>query len=152
MSDSLEFKWTPPDLPRRMAAYPREMDKEAEKAGQDALGVLHETVPAYPPPPPGSKYVRTERLGRSLGSGFGGGKMGFPDVYEFKRLGAGQYEGTFGSRLSYAKWVVGTKTQAGVHQGRWYVMADILDKAKGKIVEPFVAAGKRMVAFLGGRG
>lgn len=152
MTDSLEFQWIPADLPRRMAAYAEEMDREAEVAGNEALDALNQSVPAYPSPPADSKYVRTERLGRSLGSGFGGGKMGLPDVYQFQRLGAGQYEGTFGSRLPYAPWVVGTKKQAGVHAGRWWVMADLLDRAKDKVAAPFVAAGKRLVAFLGGQG
>ena len=114
-----------------------------------SLRALQEAVPPYPPPPMGSKYVRTEKLGRSLGSGFGGGASGTPDIFEVTMSG-GATEGRYGSRLGYAEYVVGEGTQAEVHAGIWWTVRTILNNALKVIEALWSALGERIAAYING--
>ena len=89
------------ELIGRMRSMPSKMAIFLSDAMYRSLDALHKGVPPYPPERMGQKYIRTERLGQSLGSGFGGGATGRPDIYEVKMSG-NSVEGVFGSRLGYA--------------------------------------------------
>lgn len=152
MSAGIEVKGLT-ELIQRMSDYPRQL-KEAMKVAVDAtLLALWGAVPPYPAPPQGSKYVRTGTLGRSLGSGDGGGASGgHPSIFTEKNLGNANFEARFGTNLEYAPYVIGDNTQAWMHQGRWWVMADIATAAAQKISEIFNALADRLVEFLEGSG
>lgn len=139
----ITIKFTPPDLIQRMSRYPDRLKDEMEKTTRAALAHTQGSVPQYPPPPPGSSYVRTGTLGRSIGLG------GRADVYEVRPIGRG-YEATLGTRLSYAPQVIGDGTQERPHRGRWWTVKTIAEKARPGIERLYEAMARRMVAFLGG--
>ncbi len=112
---------------KKFGTLPKNISSTMRKLMDKSLRVLWENVPPYPPKPETSKYIRTGMLGHSLGSG--GGK---PTVYSVKGTGA-DIVGTFGTKLSYAKYVVDPERQAYMHKGRWWTMKTILDNSEGKI-------------------
>ena len=139
-------------LMARMQAYPDRLRRAIRSTMDSSLLTLWENVPSYPPPPENSRYRRTGNLGRSLGSGMEGGRLGNkPDIYEVKQLGAA-WEGRFGSELEYAPHVIGDNTQADVHAGRWWTIKNIAERAKDKIITLWNNLGSTMAAFLEGRG
>src|SRR5689334_22027280 len=102
------------ELIARMQAYPEKLAQAMRTTMDASLLVLWESVPPYPPQPDNSAYERTGTLGRTLGSGSGGGAGSTePEIYEVKAVGsAGGYEGHFGTNLDYAPYVIGDDTQA----------------------------------------
>jgi len=144
MTTEIEVRITPPDLIQRMHRYPQQLNQEMERTIKQALAHTQGSVPPYPAPPPGSSYVRTGTLGRTIGLG------GRADIYETRRVGAG-YEARLGTRLDYAPYVIGPETQAAPHRGRWWTMRTVLEKAMPGIERLYEAAANRMVAFLEGR-
>jgi hypothetical protein len=139
------------ELLARMRQFPKKLDASMRVTMQAALLALWENVPAYPPPPDDSTYVRTGTMGRTLGSGEGGGKSGGqPDIYEVRELGSG-YEGHFGTNLDYAPHVIGEETQAK-HMGHWWKISVIKEKAQEKIQGLFKTMGDKMAEFLEGKG
>jgi hypothetical protein len=135
------------EIIERMKAYPGELKKSLTLTVTSALIVFWENVPPYPPPPENSGYRRTGTLGRSLGSGFGGGAVGSPDVFQVRSLGAG-VEGKFGSRLSYAGDVIGDGTQKPKFAEYWWTIRAISEKSAEKVGRLFEQLGEKMVAFL----
>jgi hypothetical protein len=134
----------------RMKAYPKKLADSVKVTMQAALLTLWENVPAYPPPPEDSTYVRTGTLGRTLGSGEGGGKgSGQPDVYEVRELGSA-WEGHFGTNLEYAPFVIGDEEQAG-HMQHWWKISVIKERAQEKIERLFATLGEKLAAFLEGK-
>lgn len=133
---------------KRMAQFPQEAQKVTEKTMEASLLTLWESVPKYPNPPAGSTYTRTGTLGRSLGTSQGGGKGGGqPDIYEVKAMGAGGYEGSFGSRLDYAPYVIGDGTQA--HQNsHWWTISAVAERAVSKIEKLWNIAAEEMARWL----
>lgn len=81
-------------------------------------------LPAYPPPPTGSKYRRTGTLGRSL-------------TTEVVQEGSA-YTGYIGSKIEYSPWVISdvevsvdgvtAGPQAKVHAKRWWTLQGEIDK------------------------
>ena len=142
---TIEVKFKPPDLPQRMMRYPDEMRREMDKTMKQSLAHVQGSVPSYPSPPSGSSYIRTGTLGRSIGIG------GKAEIYEVKAFGRG-YEARLGTRLSYARYVIGGQTQAWMHKGRWWTTKTVADKAKPGIMRLFDALSRRLVAFLEGHG
>jgi hypothetical protein len=140
------------ELIQRMQQYPQKL-AAVVKTGMDAtLAALWESVPPYPASPPDSTYRRTGTLGRTLGSSFSGGKSGGePSIYSTRSLGAGNIEGRFGTNLDYAPYVIGDGTQAKVHQGRWWTMTTIAEKAKSKITAVWNSVGTKLANFLDGK-
>ena len=138
------------ELIGRMKSAPSKMVIYLNDAMNRSLEVLHKGVPPYPPERMGQKYIRTERLGQSLGSGFGGGATGRPDIYEVKMSG-NAVEGSFGSRLGYADYVIGDN-QAWMHSGRWWRMIELLNKSTKAIESIWQAVGERVRAYLDGGG
>jgi hypothetical protein len=152
MPDEVTIKTTPPDLLKRMEKYPKQLDEEMKVTMGAALLEFQEKTPAYPPQPVGTPYRRTGVLGGSLGVAQGGGVSGTPDIKLIRKLGQGNYQGEFGSRLHYAKWVIGTQTQAWMHRGRWWRMKDVAKRAEPKIIKLFKELTEDLARFLEGRG
>ena len=150
MSDPIEVITTPPDLIQRMQRYPQQLDATMNKTAAAAIVTVLENVPSYPRRP-NSSYRRTGTLGRSLGVGQGGAPIGSPDIMQVKRLGTGQYEGTFGSRLSYAPDVIGDPGQKPIHKGIWWTIADVAKRATPKVIKLYEQVSEQMVKFLEGR-
>ena len=150
MADNLiQIEFNPPDLLQRMRRYPKKLDDELGDAMDESLTYIQTRVPEYPNEPPGSMYVRTLTLGRSIG--LGGGRS---DVKDIKRLGQGKYEGRFGTNLYYAPYVIGTGEGGGKKQARhmshWWTMDEIKERAEPGIKKIFEEMTRRLVKFLGG--
>lgn len=121
-----------------------------EGAMKASLELLGDYIPPYPPERIGQKYFRTERLGRSMGSGFGGGRTGRPDVFEVNMSG-NSTEGTYGTRVGYAEYVIGEGTQAWMHVGRWWTVKTVLNNATKAIEGIWSGVGDRIAAYINGR-
>ena len=121
---------------RKMSQYPKRMDAEMSERMFASLDVLWENVPPYAAKPADSTYRRTGTLGKSLGVTQSGGKAGQPTVYGVsQKLGGREYQGKFGTSLSYAKYVIDPEKQAYMHQGRWWTMRDVMKAAEKKVQE-----------------
>lgn len=152
MSASIEVKGLD-ELIARMNAFPDKLKDAVQIAISSSLLALWGSVPPYPAPPEGSTYRRTGTLGRTLGSSEGGGQSGdHPTIYQVKSLGSGNYEGHFGTNLEYAPYVIGDNTQAWMHKGRWWVMADVARAAGDKITQVFSTLAEQLRIFLEGNG
>lgn len=116
----------------KLKHFPQKL-KALQKLGMEgSLLALWENVLPYPAPPPTSTYRRTGTLGRSLGSSEAGGKSGGqPEIYEIRGLGSNTVEGRFGTRVSYAEYVIGDN-QSG-HMGHWWLLSSVLERSKDKI-------------------
>jgi hypothetical protein len=97
------------------------MRAAAERGMRKGVTHVHQTVPPYPAPPPNSSYRRTGLLGRSI-------------TTKTERS-AGNILGIIGSNVDYAPVVIGEGTQAPVHQGRWWTLWQVVNKAKGAVVD-----------------
>lgn len=140
----------PPDLFQRMQNYPNKQDDEIREAMGESLQEIGKAVPKYAPKLPNQRYVRTERLGRSIGSGFSGGSHGFPDIHTVKRIGSGTYEADYGSRLNYAADVIGEGTQKPIFEGRWWTDLTLAKRATAKINQVFNKMTERLASWLNG--
>jgi hypothetical protein len=134
------------ELRDRMAQFPGKFQRVIAKTLEASLLKLWENVPPYPPAPASSEYVRTGTLGRTLGAG---GQR--PDIYEVKQEGGFQVA-SFGTKLGYAPYVIGDNEQAWMHQNRWFVLGDVLNKSVGAIEGLFNAAADEMAKWLDGKG
>lgn len=130
--------------------FPEKLDKAMGLFMEASLKILWNNVPPYPPEVvPKTVYKRrvSAGLGGSLGSGLTGGMGGGrPDIYNIVKTTNG-YEGRFGTKLSYAPYVIGSRDapkgyrQAYMHRpgykGRqgWWVIDDILENSKEEIME-----------------
>ncbi len=150
MPDPVTIKTDPPDLRQRMQNYDRQMKRVLEETNKASLYVLWENVPSYPRRP-GSRYIRTGTLGRSLGVSMEGGQMGKPDILTQKPLGPTGWSGAFGSNVTYAADVIGEGTQKPVHQGIWWTLKTVADKASEKINRLHQAAADSMARWLDGK-
>lgn len=140
---NIDVRFNPPDLIQRFQRYPDKLREELETTMEKALYHTQGSVPPYPPARPESSYVRTGTLGRSIGLG------GRADIYEVKRIGSG-YEARLGTRLTYAPYVISSERQAWMHQGRWWTMKTVAEKAKPGIIRLFQAMTERLAAYLEG--
>ena len=149
MTEQIEVVTTPPDLIKRMMKYPTQLDAVMKRTSAAALVTVWEHVPAYPRRPD-SRYKRTGQLGRSLGVGQGGGPIGTPSIMQVKKLGIGEYEGTFGSNLGYAPDVIGSPGQKDIHKGIWWTINDVAKRATPKVIRLYESVSKQMVRFIEG--
>lgn len=117
------------NLIEKFRRWPDKFRRSARATMEASLLVIHESVPPYPPPPAGSTYDRTGTLGRRLGAGGGS-----PDIYEVREAG-NYFEGSFGTNLEYAPWVIDEDRQAWMHRGRWWTLQGVGRRAKDRIVE-----------------
>ena len=148
---TIKITTTPPDLFARFERYPRQLDKVLKTTMRAALLAVWENVPAYPPKPKSSWYVRTGTLGRSLGVSEGGGKIGFPDVFKIEHQGP-KYLGTFGSNLTYAPRVIDPDQQEMPWKRYWWTTDTIKHRAEPKVISLFEAMTEELAKFLGGTG
>jgi hypothetical protein len=94
------------------------------------------TAMKYPPPPPGSKYVRTEKLKRSWRmSPITGVSTIRASVYSNGTADAGYGD--------YAPYVMGEGRQASIHKGRWKTDADIADETTKDVKRKIGRAAKK---------
>lgn len=93
----------------------------------------------YPPPPPGSKYVRTDKLKNSWRmSPITGVATIRASVYSNGTANAGYGD--------YAPYVMGQGRQAGIHQGRWKTDADIARETTKDVKRKLARAMKETLA------
>lgn len=147
----INLKTTPPDLLERLKKYPDEARQVMKATGEAALLIIHENVPPYPNTLPDQKYVRTGQLGRSLGTGEGGGQIGKADIEKVSSIGDSGFEVRFGTNLSYAPDVIGPR-QKPIFKGRWWTFATIARRSRSKIVKAYDITARRLVDFLDGKG
>lgn len=139
------------ELQRRMRQFPQEYNKAVKKTLSWSLHKLWSNVPAYPPEPEGSTYDRQGILGKSLGSGEGGGRVqGEPEIFQMFEQGGNIDGAEFGTRLGYAPYVIGER-QAG-HMGHWWTMKRLAKKTKPQIIKAFKVMAKTLARFLEGKG
>ena len=151
MSQGIEIKGLN-ELLEKMQAYPVELARVANIAMSASLNILWGNVPPYPPQDSMAQYRRTGTLGRSLGSGEGGGASGGePSIYKVQSLGAGNYEGTFGTNLSYSHFVIG-EDQAGMHSSNWWNIKTIAERSADKIEKLWQGVGEKLAMFLDKKG
>lgn len=142
------------ELHRRFAAFPNHYNRVVQHSMAATLLKLWEHVLPYPPQPPDSAYRRTGTLGRTLGSGEGGGRSGGqPDIFEIKNRRR-YTEGRFGTHLEYAKYVIGdySSQQAGHMRHWWTLPQDVLYQAHDDILKIWRDVGKQLADFLRGKG
>jgi len=127
------------ELIEKIGKLPDEVQSLMNTTMKASLDTLQENVPPYiPQVVPPEVYGRTGTLGRSLGSGMAGGKVGTPTVYSVRGAGK-ETMGEFGTNLSYAPYVISPERQAYMHRpgskGRpgWWTMNTIKEKAEPKI-------------------
>jgi hypothetical protein len=135
------------EIRARFQKAPGVFDAALRDRVEMSLGVLHESVPPYPSKSPESRYTRTVMLGKSLGSGFQGGKAGAPDIYTVTKDGSG-YRGEFGTRLEYAPYVIDPDRQAWMHKGRWWTMKTLAERARAKIERLFQTMEQELARWL----
>lgn len=132
------------EIHARFRAYPKQYTDGSKKAMEAALLVIQGNVPGYPAKPPKSKYVRTGTLGRTLGAG------GKPDIRKVVGMG-GFIVGEFGTRLKYARYVVGDANteQAWMHSGRWWTLPQtVFEKSQEGIEKVFTILVEELAKWL----
>ena len=136
----------------RMQAFPSHLEKLLEKTMDAVLLIVWENLSSYPPRPENSTYRRTGTLGKTLGIDESGARTGKPDIYEVKKAGAFTIA-RFGTRLEYAPYVIGDKDkeQAWMHQGRWWTLPEVAERARDKITQAWQTLADRMAKFVEGR-
>ena len=97
-------------------------EKARRKALSIAAGKVQRMIRKYPPPPPNSTYIRTNRL-------HDGWKT------ETKKDHARVFNG-----VSYAPFVQGEAMQAQIHQGRWVTDGGFASENEAMIKEFFERA------------
>ena len=129
------------ELIARFDELPENAQQVMLNAMNDSLNTLHENVPPYIPqvvPPEVYRRKGSAGLAGSFGVTTTGDKSGEPGIKKVERKGS-FYQGTFGSSLGYAPYVVDPDRQAYMHRpgykGRpgWWTVEDIAKRAKDKI-------------------
>lgn len=131
------------EIQRRMQNSPQVFDRALRRTMDAALLIVWEKIPGYPPQPEGSAYVRTGTLGRSIGVG----KQSKPDIYEVKKDGMYQ-AGRIGTRLKYAPYVIGERTQARWMRHWWTLDGTVLQSALPKIQEAFQVMARALADYI----
>lgn len=141
------------ELRDRFKRAPKKFNSALKKTLEAALLKIWEIVGnlGYPRPPQGSKYTRTGTLGRTIGTSQFGGRSGSkPEIYKIEKFGNYQ-TGEFGTRLHYARYVIGEK-QAWMHVGRWWNIKQVAEKAKAPIEKLFNLMAEELARWLEGQG
>ena len=129
----------------KLSAFPDKLREVLGATMEAANLAVWESTPGYPDKPEGSKYDRTGTLGRTLGVDESGAKGGQPDIFEVREMSTG-FEAHFGTNLGYAPYVIG-ESQAWMHKGIWWTMADIAEKATPKVRAIFERVKDEVVAW-----
>ena len=96
----------------------------------DSMALVKASAMQYPQPIPNSTYVRTNVLKNSWSK---------PENTYVKDTGNG-LQGTVGTNVEYAPWVVSHQFQARIHWSRWPTDRGILAKHRPAIVKLFQSA------------
>lgn len=106
---------------------------------------LMEGVQKYPQALPTSRYHRRYWLGKSLTTR--------TDPNSRTRVSdiPGGVEGRWGTKLSYARWVVDEGRQAWMHRGRWWTLQGESQRLFPKVAQEFQQAANRIAQRLDGR-
>ena len=154
MSVTMEIKGIK-KINARFKKFPKWYRKVSRMAMDGAMQIIWSEVPSYPPVPTDSKYIRTGNTGRTLGISTGAhpalGKTmsGKPDIFRVKQS-SGMVTGKFGTRLNYAKYVIGKDTQAPQNAHWWTLDEDVKKKAEPRIKKVFEKAFKALARALDG--
>jgi hypothetical protein len=68
-----------------------------------------------------------------------------------REMGAGKWEGRFGSNLQYAPKVIGEGSQQRPWSEYWWSMLTIAEKSEPKIIKLFKVMADKLAQFLEGR-
>ena len=134
------------EIVNQMHAFPRTLNQEIQQTMAQSLDVLQEKVPDYPPKPANSTYDRTFLLWNSLTV-----SDHQLHIAKTEKLG-NMHQASFGSKVEYAPYVISDEMQAEVHQGWWWTMSVIVERAKDKITQLFELLAERLAQFLEGKG
>lgn len=106
---------------------------ELAEPTRELLELLKLRMQEYPPPPSGSKYVRTYNLKNS---------------WQENVILAGSVLGTVQSDIRYAPYVQDLDQQAAIHQGRWQTMQSVTRDTEDEAVEIYESYLKELIAAL----
>lgn len=118
-------------LAKKIDKIVKTFPKASEKAMLDSVLYVHSQTPAYPPPPPMSKYTRTGTLGRSVTTLQG---KHADALSRIEPLNGGRgVQGYVGTKLTYADSVIG-EHQKRAFAGRWWRLVDVVTKSRNGIM------------------
>jgi hypothetical protein len=130
-------------------------------AVNDALIYLWENLPIYPPKPAAGEASRywTDRQRRWFFWALRNGRVDSPYRRKLSgglrgsmstevRSAAGRVEGLVGPNVKYAPYVVGQDKQARIHQGRWWVFEDSIERNMDGAIRIIEAEVARLLATL----
>lgn len=126
---------------RTVARLQTQLGPELERATLKAVTYVQGEVPDYPPPPPGSTYVRTGTLGRSVTSLAGRA----PGALSRVEATGGRAVGIIGTNIRYAQYVIDEERQAWMHEGRWWTLQDVVRGARAGIVSIYQGMVRRLM-------
>ncbi len=106
---------------RRFRQMAGEIQPALVKLTQKAVLYVHSTVPPYPSPPATNTYRRTGTTGRTINT-------------KVRSLGA-DVVGAIGTPTIYAPYVIDEKRQAWMHQGRWWTLQGVVQKALNVVLD-----------------
>lgn len=104
-------------------ALVRDMPRVLAPPTREALTLLKGRMQEYPPPPPGSTYVRTGRL-----------RSG----WHFRSVLSGDILGrVYSESVEYADYVQSEADQAWMHVGRWQTEVQVARESEPEIINLF---------------
>jgi len=146
---TIESRFTPRDLQRKLNNASKKFDEFMKKGMQAAMKAVAKVVPAYPPKPASSTYVRTGLLGWMMGKTMSGGTVGNPSVYKFNRKKLGEWEGHVGAdRPWYVRRVIGPKQELP-WSSYWWDETEWRDKAEAGAIKAYMEATEEFVKSFG---
>lgn len=98
---------------------PSDLTDALTNAMQDILNLTLDRVSSYPPPRPGSPYVRGGPGSQDLGGSWTK-QIHFP---------SGDVVGELGNDTTYGPFVQAEDTQAWMHRGRWTPIEEIVEQS-----------------------
>ena len=132
----------------RMSAFPQQLRTAVRKTMDAGLLHVQGSVPPYPQGPEGvNTSGRTGHLGRTLGVGMSGGKIGKAAIHEIKMGAGGFAEGRFGTNLDYAEKVIG-ETQQSPWSGYWWRLSKVAEIAKPGVQRLFNVMVEELAKWL----
>lgn len=138
------------ELLARWKAGETRLREGLENGMKEALKVVQERIPPYPPQPPpkGKPYIRTGNLARGFGSGMEGGAIGTPTIFEVE-LGGSFVEGKIGANTPYYNEYVVGENQAS-HMGHWWIFKTEAMKAMSVVTAVFQKVVDKWVQWMNG--
>lgn len=106
---------------------------ELAEPTRELLELLKLKMQEYPPPPSGSKYIRTYNLRNS---------------WQENIILSGSVLGTLQSDIRYGPYVQDMEQQAAIHQGRWQTIQSVSRETEDEAVEIYESYLKELIAAL----